>query len=75
MTVHELMKILQGVDNNAVVRIISKDCSPIDDYMGCVTPMLCGRAVPIARLDFTWWRVDVCEIPLRFSIPVKICVS
>lgn len=34
MTVHELMKILQGVDNNAVVRIISRDCSPIDDYMG-----------------------------------------
>lgn len=34
MTVHELMEILQGVENNAVVRIISKDCNPIDDYLG-----------------------------------------
>lgn len=32
MTVLELMKILQSVDNNAVVRIISKDNNPIDDY-------------------------------------------
>lgn len=32
MTVHELLEILQGVDNNAMVRIISRDGNPIEDY-------------------------------------------
>lgn len=32
MTVHELIEILQGVDNNAMVRIISRDGNPIEDY-------------------------------------------
>lgn len=32
MTVCELMQILQGVDDDAMVRIISRDSNPIDDY-------------------------------------------
>lgn len=32
MTVYELIQILQSVDNNAVVRIISRDGNPIEDY-------------------------------------------
>ena len=32
MTVCELMPILQGVDDDAMVRIISRDSNPIDDY-------------------------------------------
>lgn len=32
MTVHELIEILQGVDNNAMVRIISREGNPIEDY-------------------------------------------
>ena len=59
MTVLELMKILQSVDNNAVVRIISKDNNPIDDYCQVQDAY---TAVPMTQPDFIWWRTDICEI-------------
>lgn len=34
MTVHELMKILQNVDNDAEICVIGECSNPIDDYYG-----------------------------------------